>query len=153
MISAGSDTNMPPTLAPREADKEDYSSSQGLSPKIKYHVKGQGQVSRPFIISDGAKKTDPQTRKLIRSFVMRGKNRGKNRQSKPEDPDTAARVARLIICRKVGTDMGFFPFADTIAPKVAAEALNCKPPTSYPMYLVQCAHAMHICSRHYCCKS
>ncbi|KAI3061625.1 hypothetical protein CBS147353_9872 [Aspergillus niger] len=45
----------------------------------------------PFIVSTGTKKVDPRTRKLIRSHVMIGKNRGKSRYRQAEaDPSTPA---------------------------------------------------------------
>ena len=101
---------------------------------------------------------------------MRGKNRGKTRHNKSEDAESSAQAVDrrprflvtdqelLILYPKVGTDLAFFPFADTIEPKAAANALNGSyhPFIKAPMrfmcsqcYTLSCHHRRQspICSR------
>ncbi|KAE9372500.1 hypothetical protein N431DRAFT_466744 [Stipitochalara longipes BDJ] len=93
-------------------------------------------ANRQFIVSTGLKKTDPETRKLIRSHVMLGKNRRKNQNNHAGEikletavagsHDEAAWARRFLaaIPRKVGTDLSFTTFPDMIDPQAAAEALR-----------------------------
>lgn len=89
-----------------------------------------------FVVSTGTKKPDPEMRRLIRSTVMIGKNRGKtliprkkksigsstvvvsngdNPSTDHECPKASLATATLdIIPRKVGSDLSFIRFADTI---------------------------------------
>ncbi|GFN20940.1 hypothetical protein AtubIFM55763_001053 [Aspergillus tubingensis] len=107
----------------------------------------------PFIVSTGTKKVDPRTRKLIRSHVMIGKNRGKSRYrqagadpSTPADActdDTSAPPADAVdlpllpstqvsatraasdLPRRVGNDMSFVRLADdTTSPAALATILR-----------------------------
>ncbi|GKZ31043.1 hypothetical protein AbraIFM66950_011009 [Aspergillus brasiliensis] len=106
----------------------------------------------PFIVSTGTKKVDPRTRKLIRSHVMIGKNRGKSRYRQAEaDPSTPADAspdetsapadeASLALSpaaqvpatrwpahlpRRVGNDMSFIRLADdTTSPAALATILR-----------------------------
>ncbi|PWY66748.1 hypothetical protein BO70DRAFT_374676 [Aspergillus heteromorphus CBS 117.55] len=72
----------------------------------------------PFIISTGTKKVDPHTRKLIRSHVTRGKNRGKARveqpsQQAPHTHDTHAGITNEHEeqIKMHQARVGFFPLA------------------------------------------
>lgn len=92
----------------------------------------------PFIISNDAKKTDSESRKLIRSHVMLGKNSKRGKRSKTRDHEMMGAVADyvnraafamsypLAIPQKVGSDVSFSTFPDRIDPQAAAEALKCK---------------------------
>ncbi|PYH91162.1 hypothetical protein BO71DRAFT_56248 [Aspergillus ellipticus CBS 707.79] len=71
----------------------------------------------PFIVSTSTQKVDPRTRKLIRSHVMIGKNRGKSRLDGSADADGAGeRPPRLllppVVPRRVGNDMSLIRVAD-----------------------------------------
>ncbi|OTA55494.1 hypothetical protein K449DRAFT_175142 [Hypoxylon sp. EC38] len=96
----------------------------------------------PFIVSTGTKKPDPELRKLIRSHVMKGKNRGRVLRPKykiiadtgsiihPSDStpssddvstDNSPVPAHLVtIPRKVGSDISLTRFADTIEDSTAS---------------------------------
>lgn len=110
----------------------------------------------PFIVSTGTKKVDPRTRKLIRSHVMIGKNRGKSRYRQAEaDPSTPADTSTddtsappadgagssstspaaqvpatrlpLDLPRRVGNDMSLIRLADdTTSPAALATILRCR---------------------------
>ncbi|CZR65804.1 uncharacterized protein PAC_15704 [Phialocephala subalpina] len=87
-----------------------------------------------FIVSTDVKKADPETRKLIRSHVMLGKNRLKARRSKPREkvssevtvdfPSQDSRVpldrvldaCHSVVPRRVGSDLSFANFAIEIKP-------------------------------------
>ncbi|KAI1080350.1 hypothetical protein F5B20DRAFT_540274 [Whalleya microplaca] len=93
----------------------------------------------PFIVSTDAKKTDPAMRKLIRTHVMIGKNRGRtlpSRTRKPtqlwakvnrtstegsdESADSFTTKSSLVVPSRVGTDVSFIQFADTVEPSSIA---------------------------------
>lgn len=74
-----------------------------MSPTLHPHSETHAEITdlafRPFIVTTSLDKTDDVTRKLIRSHVMRGKNKGKPRPRKAqtrrpgetgETPDSAA---------------------------------------------------------------
>jgi hypothetical protein len=107
-------------------------------------TKGPGN---PFIVSTGIEKADSETRKLIRSHVMLGKNLGKSRyvkcrkpQNTPKDSggivisnegpgepsDTLIKTPHTTIPNRVGSDVSFVEFADTIPPSPLADLLKCK---------------------------
>lgn len=108
----------------------------------------------PFIVSTGTKKPDPELRKLIRSHVMKGKNRGRILRPKykiiadsgsivdPKDTipssddvstDNSPVSARLVtIPRKVGSDISLTRFADTIEDSTASVIIQCKQPHASP---------------------
>ncbi|RAL00038.1 uncharacterized protein BO80DRAFT_409292 [Aspergillus ibericus CBS 121593] len=90
----------------------------------------------PFIVSTNTKKVDPHTRKLIRSHVMIGKNRGKSRyrqaedRSKPDDSSTDDAVASPPLPpratraapdlpRRIGNDLSWIQLADDSASPAA----------------------------------
>ncbi|OAP63908.1 hypothetical protein AYL99_03135 [Fonsecaea erecta] len=96
-----------------------------------------------FIITAGvSKKDDPQTRKLIRSHVMRGKNLGKSRRARPTDgpqtplpwdaevwdPSERGQVTTApsssIIPKKVGSEWSFTQLAAEIEPAAIADILT-----------------------------
>ncbi|KAI8965291.1 hypothetical protein F5Y11DRAFT_344733 [Daldinia sp. FL1419] len=94
--------------------------------------------SMPFIVSTSTKKPDPEMRKFIRSHVMMGKNRGKilrpkynqaggwsnhqsshNSRSRPGpeeeyDEDSPIILTPVTVPQRVGGDLSFVRFADTI---------------------------------------
>ncbi|GMG41021.1 unnamed protein product [Aspergillus oryzae var. brunneus] len=100
----------------------------------------------PIIISTGIAKPDPDTRKLIRSHVMLGKNRGKYRRSgghdqaelehdetcnekprtlrKPSGPLT--KRAPSTVPQRVGSEVSLLRFADTVEPALAVNIVRCK---------------------------
>ncbi|KIW92281.1 uncharacterized protein Z519_07265 [Cladophialophora bantiana CBS 173.52] len=95
----------------------------------------------PFIVSAGGKKKDdPETRKLIRSHVMLGKNLGKSRgRAKPKDPlpwevapawnsfdggGAAIQQPSSIIPKKVGSEWSFTQLAAEIEPAAIADILT-----------------------------
>ncbi|KUI67266.1 hypothetical protein VM1G_02891 [Cytospora mali] len=84
-----------------------------------------------FIVSTDRRKLDTGTRKLIRSHVMKGKNKGKTRHrdcADPKPPTTDRtqheqddRGLSIIVNqghndvpRNIGSDLAFFPLADDI---------------------------------------
>ncbi|KAH0842212.1 hypothetical protein FOPE_07371 [Fonsecaea pedrosoi] len=94
----------------------------------------------PFIVSAGTtKKNDAQTRKLIRSHVMLGKNLGKSRRARPKDTlpweaepawdsSTGGKVpiqqSSSIIPKKVGSEWSFTQLADEIEPSAITDILT-----------------------------
>ncbi|OTB11599.1 hypothetical protein K445DRAFT_321979 [Daldinia sp. EC12] len=105
----------------------------------------------PFIVSTSTKKPDPELRKLIRSHVMMGKNRGKilrpnyrkaGESSSPEeshdsrsrarsslekeayDDDELITLTPVVVPRRVGGDLSFIRFADTIEDSSVAVILE-----------------------------
>ncbi|RDW84448.1 hypothetical protein BP6252_02038 [Coleophoma cylindrospora] len=99
----------------------------------------------PFIVSTGMEKVDSKTRRLIRSHVMLGKNVGKSQPAKrrspkdppkksgdivssndgPEDPlGVLVRTSRSSIPNRVGSDLSFIQFADTVQPATLADLLK-----------------------------
>jgi hypothetical protein len=95
-------------------------------------------VDRLFIVSTGANKTDPEARKQIRSHVMMGKNCKRSRHDKPEtlevigsmadasDQSAFAKRFPIVIPQKVGSDLTFTTFPDTIDRQAAFEAVKCE---------------------------
>ena len=97
----------------------------------------------PFIVSTNVQKTDAKTRKLIRSHVMLGKNRGKRRVNKPKtdgvnnDRDAANGIAtysssssddelQSVIPVKVGTDYSLLKLAAAVDPILIRHFLQCQ---------------------------
>lgn len=87
----------------------------------------------PFIVSTGKKKANSETRKLIRSHVMLGKNLGRKLQrparakSKTSTDQEGWELALLrTIPQRVGSDISFVPFADKVDPALASDLLICK---------------------------
>lgn len=98
-----------------------------------------------FIFTDGIGKVELAKRKLIRRHVMIGKNRGKPRNVKPlkpaascnpeapsqEDQDGAPglmiKMHHFMIPNKVGSDLSFTQFADTVEPALLHDILKCRP--------------------------
>ncbi|KAE8379169.1 hypothetical protein BDV26DRAFT_172582 [Aspergillus bertholletiae] len=98
----------------------------------------------PIIISTGSTKLDPDTRKLIRSHVMLGKNRGKARRSKSDDradvehDETCSGKTRTlrkqsdpliwtppcIVPQRVGSEASLIQFADTVEPALATNIIR-----------------------------
>jgi hypothetical protein len=98
------------------------------SVEVRTHVK-LSLPDRPFIGFTGAKKTDPETRRLIRSHVMLGKNCKSNRHGKAgvtESDDQPASAYPVIpaIPRRIGSDLTFTTFPDKIDALAAVEALK-----------------------------
>ncbi|VUC30262.1 unnamed protein product [Clonostachys rosea] len=88
-------------------------------------------------------KADPETRKLIRSQCMRGKNRGRILYSRrkikktaiPFQSEAGSLNARLApsIPSKVGSELSLVQFADAIEPSTLYEVLKCESlPTEKP---------------------
>lgn len=92
-------------------------------------------------MSTGLKEDDPEMRKLIRSHVMLGKNRGKSRPAKRKKPpvwevvpapgsydgsSVMIQVSDSVIPSRVGSDLSFVHFADKIEPSTIADILKCK---------------------------
>ncbi|OQV02387.1 hypothetical protein CLAIMM_07592 [Cladophialophora immunda] len=87
-------------------------------------------VDIPFIFTDGKGKAEPAKRKLIRKYVMLGKNRGKTRSVKPvnttipspfKDKGAQDKASGLLINmrystipKKVGSDLSFTQFAAVV---------------------------------------
>ncbi|KNG82944.1 hypothetical protein ANOM_009464 [Aspergillus nomiae NRRL 13137] len=98
----------------------------------------------PIIISTGTAKADADTRKLIRSHVMLGKNRGKYRRSgrvdraELEHDETCNEKHRTlrkqsrpltkrppsIIPQTVGSEVSLLQFADTVEPALAVDIVR-----------------------------
>ncbi|KIX92143.1 uncharacterized protein Z520_12136 [Fonsecaea multimorphosa CBS 102226] len=94
----------------------------------------------PFIVTAGVRKRDDaQTRKLIRSHVMLGKNLGKSRRAKPKDPlprdaepswdssgggEATTQQSSSIIPKKVGSEWSFTQLAAEIEPSAIADILT-----------------------------
>ncbi|KAE8149574.1 hypothetical protein BDV25DRAFT_156084 [Aspergillus avenaceus] len=98
-----------------------------------------GAVDLPIILSTGGKKCDPDTRKLIRSHVMLGKNRGKSRRAKCDDVKVVPPKGRHAVQEKqsssptepfgcipmkVGSEASLVPFADNVDPSLAVDILK-----------------------------
>lgn len=98
-------------------------------------------VEMPFIISDGIGSTEVNKRKLIRRHVMLGKNRGKTRKVKREDHQPAQsdfgyngdnvstglsiNMRYSHIPPKVGSELSFTQFADSVEPALIKDILKC----------------------------
>lgn len=91
-----------------------------------------------FIVTTDRRKVDPETRKLIRSHVMQGKNRVKVRK-KPRDPaegvDSPGVLAlaaenRFVLSLTIPTptcsDLSTVSFADDVEPAQVADVLACE---------------------------
>lgn len=91
----------------------------------------------PFIISSvGSYGDDSRDRQLIRRHVMLGKNKGKKRAKKSFQIETkdesllcdqANRENVRSVPPKVGTDLSFIDFADTVELSMIGDILKCKP--------------------------
>jgi hypothetical protein len=93
----------------------------------------------PFILSTGKQKGDAATRKLIRSHVMLGKNKGKPRPSKrtrllpwetvpawsSSENVSVVQGQFSVVPKRVGSDWSFIQLADEIEPAALAEILKC----------------------------
>jgi len=65
----------------------------GLDPPPDHDTPGGGACAQPFIVTTSITKHDPATRRLIRSHVMRGINRGKPRARRAaKDSPESARI-------------------------------------------------------------
>ena len=101
-------------------------------------------VVLPFIVLTDKRDVDADTRKLIRSHVMRGKNKGKAPKKGPKgllpasdkaDALCSSMIGRLktnyggsesSIPRPIGSAIGSVQFADTVEPSLVADILLCK---------------------------
>jgi hypothetical protein len=109
-----------------------------------------------FIVSTDVKKADPETRKLIRSHVMQGKNRAKSRPAKQPsvesraimvDPNQTPRVVSLeeivetchsFIPKRVGTDLSLTKFAAEITPAMFGDVVHCQSlPITTPKHCIE----------------
>lgn len=94
----------------------------------------------PFIVSTDVQKTDDKTRKLIRSHVMLGKNRGKKRipkESTVKEAKTSSTKApssnlssdnefRASIPPKVGCETSLIKLAADVEPLLVQNVLRCR---------------------------
>jgi hypothetical protein len=99
---------------------------------------GRGEVNH-FIISTSHEKLSPAARKLIRSHVMRGKNRRKIAGSEvkfgtwinsgPEELEAAQECNELSYPRRdiSGSGLSTLPYADLMQPYMYDLILICKP--------------------------
>ncbi|KAJ5587588.1 uncharacterized protein N7459_003353 [Penicillium hispanicum] len=95
----------------------------------------------PFVFTDGMGKTEPDKRKLIRKYVMLGKNRGKTRTAKrpqttasresdasgAEPYDASSLVVKMrypTIPQKVGDELSFTRFAAPVEPPLLRDVLK-----------------------------
>ncbi|KAL7941240.1 hypothetical protein V8C42DRAFT_335722 [Trichoderma barbatum] len=101
-----------------------------------------GIVEMPFIISDGIGGIETDKRKLIRRYVMLGKNRDKTRKKKRvdhqpapsdlegstscEDVSTGLSINMRYshIPQKVGSELSFTQFADSVEPSLVKDVLK-----------------------------
>lgn len=100
-------------------------------------------VVLPFIVSTDTRNVDAGTRKLIRSHVMRGKNKGKTPmktikstdcthiQLRADYPVVSCAITELgmieaSIPRPIGSEIASIRFADTAEPALIADVLSCK---------------------------
>lgn len=103
----------------------------------------------PFIFIDGMGKAETDKRKLIRKYVMLGKNRGKTRKAKrtaspnPEDSnkyqdgssDLVIKMQYPRIPDKVGNDLSFTRLAAPVEPALMQDVLKCEQTTSVHSHL------------------
>jgi hypothetical protein len=95
-------------------------------------------VNMPFIVSTDKREVDPETRKLIRSHVMRGKNRIKIRQ-KPRPPAKEDKLKEIQSLVTNGgpnflstipglrcSDLSTVRFAEDVEPASIADVLSCE---------------------------
>ena len=86
-------------------------------------------VDFPFIISTNRQKAGPETRKFIRSQVMRGKNRIKTRRKLRGGPLIAnGPIWPTNIPRLLCSNLSAICFADTVEPTLIADILSCEWP-------------------------
>ncbi|KAL1849890.1 hypothetical protein VTK73DRAFT_9792 [Phialemonium thermophilum] len=109
-----------------------------------------GRPNVQFIVATSTQKADPETRRLIRSHVMRGRNRGRPGRSNVPDPSstdidapshsprddqpdgartggsesTLVGICQSMIPPRVGTDISLTRFADDIAPSSFGDILK-----------------------------
>ena len=98
----------------------------------------------PFIFTNGNGKAEPAKRKLIRRFVMLGKNRGKTRNPKrvetaisstSENPGDDREIAAGLsinmhysgVPNKVGSEFSFTQFAAAVEPTLIHDIMKCTP--------------------------
>lgn len=86
----------------------------------------------------GVEDVDANTRKLIRSHVMLGKNQKKKKlhakrgdiltsYDNSSDPSRAlSNASSFLIPNKVGSDLSFAKFADSIKPSMIRDVIKCK---------------------------
>ncbi|KAJ5815554.1 hypothetical protein N7474_007331 [Penicillium riverlandense] len=98
----------------------------------------------PFIFIDGMGKAETDKRKLIRKYVMLGKNRGKTRKAKsttlpnPEhskmdqdgSSDLVIKMQYSKIPDKIGNDLSFTRLAAPVEPALMQDVLKCEQTTS-----------------------
>ena len=109
----------------------------------KHRANEQWPKEKPFIFVNESAKTDPETRKIIRKYVMLGKNRGKTRKVKPprresrreslsssEDVDgfsgLVMNMGYSMIPNQIGNDLSFTKFAEPVEPSLVHDILKCK---------------------------
>lgn len=114
---------------------------------------GQRTGEMPFILTDGRSKPRPHQRKLIRKYVMLGKNLGKTRgpmavttttsfDSRQTNGDLDGASSLLIkmgyskIPGRVGSDLSFTHFAANVEPALVHEVLKCRFDTSNPRWIL-----------------
>lgn len=101
------------------------------------------------MVSTGMEKANPELRKLIRSHVMQGKNRGKTLPQRKRKPkrmqDVSALSSRdlnpgassaasttsppapaISVSRKLGSDLSGFSWADAVEPRAVEVVLRCE---------------------------
>lgn len=103
----------------------------------------------PFIVSTDVQKTDAKTRKLIRSHVMLGKNRGKRRANKkraterqqhdvcetiPAAPAPADDDTRSVVPAKVGSEISLLRLAASVDPGLLRHFFKCQSTTRDPTF-------------------
>lgn len=80
----------------------------------------------PFVNSTSIDKADPETRKLIRSHCMLGKNRGKILHSRRKPKREILVEATSAVPNKLGSELSLLQFADSIEPSTLWEVLLCE---------------------------
>lgn len=97
----------------------------------------QKQRSLTFVVDTGKGTKDEQTRKLIRRKVMLGKNKAKRKTklealTSDEFPyesnpyAVASTELNISIPGRVGGDLSFIRFADSIEPQLLIEVIRCR---------------------------
>ncbi|KAJ5605630.1 hypothetical protein N7510_008411 [Penicillium lagena] len=98
----------------------------------------------PFISMDGMGKTETDKRKLIRKYVMLGKNRGKTHKAKAtalpnpegsniyqdESSELVIKMQYPKVPEKVGNDLSFTRLAAPVEPALMQDVLKCEQTTS-----------------------
>lgn len=104
----------------------------------------KGTAELPFIVLASVAKPDSNTRKFIRSHVMKGKNKGKAYHIRRNGTRTSARAGVAVdaevpgqiptiwdyrplgfIPKRVGSELAFVPFADEIDSSLAVPVVKC----------------------------